>query len=326
MPPILITGATGLVGNNVTRRLLARGEAVRVLVRQSSDPRPLEGLDVDRRLGDVRDEQAVDHALAGCRAVVHAAAAVQIGWTGGESMRAINVEGTRNVAAAAAAYGVRLVHVSTVDALGIGSRKIPVDETTPYSPRTPCPYPLTKREAELVVRQAMERGLDAVIVNPSFMLGPWDWKPSSGRMLLEVARRRPPFAPRAGNDYTHILDVADAIIAALERAPSGEQYLLTGEHHDYLTAFRIMAEVCGVRGPIGCVGPGLLYPSGWLGDLKAKLSGREGDINSAAIRLMREPHHYSHAKATRELGYRPRSLKEAAADAWQWFQQNGYAK
>lgn len=325
MSPILVTGATGLVGNNVVRRLLARGDDVRVLVRRTSDPRPVEGLNVDCCWGDVRDAESVAAALADCRAVVHAAAMVRIGWTRLDEMRAINVAGTRHVAEAALCSGVRMVHVSSVDALGTGSREHPVDEGTAYTPRTPCPYAITKREAEMIVRDLLGRGLDAVIVNPSYMLGPWDWKPSSGRMILEVARTRPAFAPRAGNDYTHIVDVADGIVSALDRAPPGERYLLTGEHHDYMSAWRIMAQVCGVRAPKVSVGPLFLYPGGWIGDLKAKLSGREGDINSAAIRMMREPHFYSHAKATRELDYHPRGLREAASDAWQWFQEIGYA-
>ena len=325
MPPVLVTGVTGLVGNNVVRSLLARGDEVRVLVRASSDPRPLEGLSVDRRTGDVRDAGDVRAALEGCRAVVHAAATVQIGWTGLADMRAVNVLGTQHVAEAAAGMGIRMVHVSSVDALGTGSRKIPVDENSPYSLRTPCPYPITKREAELVVRKQVARDLDAVIVNPSYMLGPWDWKPSSGRMLLEVARVRPFFAPRAGMDFTHVEDVAGGIVAALDRAPACGQYLLTGEYHRYMSAWRIMADICGVRSPKISVGPACLYPAGWLGDLKAKLTGREGDINSAAIRLMREPHFYSHAKATRDLDYHPRGLKEAATDAWEWFSKHGYA-
>jgi dihydroflavonol-4-reductase len=144
-------------------------------------------------------------------------------------------------------------------------------------------------------------------------------------MVLEVARRRPPVAPRASNDFTHILDVADAIVTAVDRGASGESYLLTGERYSYLSAWRVMAEVCGVRPPKISVGPLFLYPAAWLGDVKAKLTGREGDVNSAAIRLTREPRFYSHEKASRELGYHPRSLREAAADAWQWFREYGYA-
>ncbi len=321
---VLVTGSTGLLGGNVVRQLLDRGTAVRVLVRQSADPRPLDGLDVERVIGDIRDADAVRKAVAGCQAVVHSAARVHIGWSGLAESRQINVEGTRHVAQAAAEQGARMIHVSSVDAVGMGTREHPASEETSYTPHTPCPYPITKREADLEILAKIKTGLDAVIVYPSFMLGPWDWKPSSGRMLLEVARRRPPVAPRGTNDFTHVVDVARAIVTAIDRGERGAQYILSGEWQNYLVAFRVMAEICGVRGPLISVGPVILYTAGWLGDLKAKLSGREGDVNSAAIRLLREPRFYSHAKATAELDYHPRGLKTAAQDAWRWFCEHGY--
>ena len=117
--PILVTGATGLVGNNVVRRLLADRRAVRVLSRATADPRPLAGLNVEIANGDVRDAAAVANAARGTQAIVHAAAYVRIGWTGLDEARAINVEGTRHVATAALNEGVKLVHVSSVDALGL---------------------------------------------------------------------------------------------------------------------------------------------------------------------------------------------------------------
>ncbi|HEV3136569.1 MAG TPA: NAD-dependent epimerase/dehydratase family protein [Pirellulales bacterium] len=113
----LVTGATGLVGNNVVRHLLASGRAVRVLAREEADPRPLAGLDVEVARGDIRDRQAVVRAVRGTGCVVHAAARVQIGWTDLATARAVNVEGTRNIAAAAHAEAVTLVHISSLDAL-----------------------------------------------------------------------------------------------------------------------------------------------------------------------------------------------------------------
>ena len=328
---VLVTGATGLVGNNVVRQLLAQGQPVRVLVRQSSDPRPLDGLDVDVRNGDIRDADAVQTAIRGCRAVVHAAALVQIGWTGMDEARMINVEGTRHVAQAAIAAEARMVHVSSVDALGTGSAAAPIHEDSPLTPRVPCPYPVTKREAELTVLDMTREGLDGVVVNPSFLLGPWDWKPSSGRMLLTIAKLRPWFAPRADNDFTSVTDVADAIVTAIERGRTGERYILSGEHHDYLSAWRTIAAACGISRPCGILRPFFsvgripLTIGGWVGDLKTRLTGREGDVNTAAVRLMRQPHYYSHEKATNQLDYHPRNLRAAAADAWTWFQEYGYS-
>jgi len=119
---ILVTGATGLVGNNVTRMLLDRGLAVRVLHRRGSDARPLSGLDVQIAHGDVRDAESVRRACEGTTCVIHAAARVHIGFTGLAEQRIVNVEGTRNVATACLETGTRLVHVSTVDTMGCGTR------------------------------------------------------------------------------------------------------------------------------------------------------------------------------------------------------------
>jgi dihydroflavonol-4-reductase len=320
----LVTGATGLVGNNVVRLLLEQGDAVRVLTRTSSDPRPLEGLDVERVEGDVRDAAAVERAVAGVDRAIHAAAVVHIGWTGLETARAVNVEGTRHVAGAARRHGVRLVHVSTVDALGYRTRAEPADEETPPSNGVLYPYVVTKREAEQVVLDEVAQGLAATIVNPAFMLGPWDWKPSSGRMLLHVARQGPLVAPLGGNNYCDVRDVAAGILAAAGRGQVGRRYILGGESWNYLEAWRIMAEVTGRRRPLLPIGPGVMLVAGWAGDLWTRASGRETDVNSAATRAACLPRNFSSARAAAELGYRPRPLREAAAAAWEWFQQHGY--
>ena len=144
----LVTGATGLVGNNVVRALLNRGEAVRVLSREGADPRPLSGLDVECVRGDVRDEAAVARAMKNVDRVIHAAAEVRIGWTGYESARATNVIGATIVADAAQKASAKMVHVSTVDAIGLCPDGTPADEDTPPYRSVFCPYVVTKRTAE----------------------------------------------------------------------------------------------------------------------------------------------------------------------------------
>jgi dihydroflavonol-4-reductase len=208
----------------------------------------------------------------------------------------------------------------------VGTADTPVDEQTPYQPRTPCPYAITKREAELVVLELVEDGLDAVIVNPTYMLGPWDWKPSSGKLLLSIARFRWWFAPRGVNDFTSVIDVAEAIVEAIEHGKRGERYILSGERRSYLSAFQTIAEACGKFRAFFSVGPSLMYPGAWIGDLTAFLTGREGECNSATIGLIRDRHFFSHEKATRELNYQPRELRAAAEEAWLWFREHGYAR
>lgn len=321
----LVTGATGLVGNNVVRHLLDRGDDVRVLLRDRGFSRPFAGLDVEAVAGDVRDAEAVERACAGVERVIHAAARVHIGWTGGDLQHATNVMGTRHVARGARLAGARLVHVSSVDALGIRSRAEPADEETPAHGHVPCPYVLTKRAAEQAVRDEIAQGLDAVIVNPGYVLGPWDWKPSSGRMLLEIARGLGLLAPPGGNDFCDVRDVAQGILAAADQGQTGRRYILSGEPLSYFEAWQIFAEVTGARRPVGTARLPLVRFAGWVGDLIRRLTGHELDLNSAAAKISTLPHHFSSARAERELGYRSRPAREAAQAAWSWFQEEGYA-
>jgi dihydroflavonol-4-reductase len=321
----LVTGATGLVGNNVVRRLVAEGRQVRVLARSTADARPLADLpQVERFEGDVRDAAAVRRAVAGVTAVVHAAASVHIGWSGLAQAQAINVEGTRNVAEAAKQAGARLVHVSSIDALAVWRGGAPVTEDTPVDEGIRIPYVVTKRAAEHVVRDLVSEGLWAAIVNPGFMIGPFDWKPSSGQMLLSVARGWGLWVPTGGNCFCDVRDVADGILSALERGRPGERYILGGHILSYRQAWRIFAEVSGGTPPVFPIGPLVRYGAGYVGDLVGKVTGHEPIVNSAATAIASRKRNFSSAKAEAELGYRVRPLRDSAADAWQWFRENGY--
>lgn len=322
----LVTGATGLVGNNLVRLLLSRGASVRVLCRGSSDPRPLCGLEVHRAVGDIQDASSVDAACKGVDVVLHAAARVHIGWSGRELLQSVNVDGTRHVAAAAMFNAARLVYVSSVDTLAYGSKSQPGTEDQPGDSPVPCPYVLTKVAAEQVVLDHVARGLDAVIVNPVYMLGPWDWKPSSGRMLLEVARGKALFAPPGGNDFSDVRDVAAGILSAADRGQAGRRYILGGESLSYLDAWRMFAEVTGARPPLATAGRVMLGMAGLAGNLWARMSGHEGDLNTAATAMARLPHHFCCRRAELELGYSCRPAIEAARSAWEWFLEEGYSQ
>lgn len=321
----LVTGATGLVGNNTVRALLDRGATVRVLVRANSDPRPLRGLEVEVFQGDVRDASAVQHAMKGVSQVVHSAAYVQIGWSALDQQRAINVEGTRIVAEAARAAGARFVHVSSVDALGLGKSQQPADENTPRNGKVPCTYVVTKREAEDAVRDVIGKGLDGVIVNPGFMVGPWDWKPSSGRMLIAVGKYFIPFAPIGGCSICDVRDVTSGILAALDRGMVGQNYVLAGFNLPYLDIWRLFARVAGNWSALGRSGPAMRIIAGYGGDFIGRVTGREPEVNSAMVAMSSQFHYYNSARAQRELGYQNRPLETTVTDAWHWFKSNGYS-
>jgi dihydroflavonol-4-reductase len=322
---VLVTGATGLLGNNITRRLLEDGHHVRVLVRAESGGPSIEGLPVEKAKGDVRDAASVEAAARDVQLVVHSAAAVMVGRRRLDFLQAVNVDGTRNVASAAHRVGARLLHVSSADAVGIVSSEEPADEETPHYPDTKLPYVITKRAAERVVYDEIEKGLDAVIVNPSYMLGPWDWKPSSGRMLLEVARGLTILAPRGYFNLCDVRDVAAGTIAAAERGRCGRRYLLAGATYSYLDAWRLFAEVTGGRRPWARMGPAFSAVVGWCGDIWGTVARADPEVNSAALAWARQPKNYSSARAEAELGYNCRPVRETVEDAWSWFKEHGYA-
>ena len=219
-----------------------------------------------------------------------------------------------------------MVHVSTVDTLAPGAPDRPVDEDTPLAEKTPCSYVVSKREAEEAVLEEIEHGLDAVIVNPGFMLGPWDWKPSSGRMLLEVARFFTPLAPPGGCSVCDPRDVAAAMIAAIEHGRTGARYILAGHNMTYFELWRRFAEATGGGKPIGHLGAVLRFVAGRTGDLVSKVIGRELDVNSAALGMSCLFHYYRSDRAAAELGYRLRPVDDSIRDAWAWFGEHGYRK
>ncbi len=323
----LVTGGTGLVGNNVVRRFLEQGRRVRVLVRprRGGTDRSLEGLAVDQVFGRLEDEASLQQAVDGTSLVIHSAAVVHCGWRHRDEMHHVNVEGTARLARAARRAGARFVHVSSVDALGLRADGVPGDEETPPGGMVECPYVVTKRAAEAAVLAEVARGLDAVIVNPVYMIGPWDWKPSSGRMLLEVGSGKGLLAPPGANDFVDVRDVVAGIESAAARGQTGRRYILGGHSLTYLEAWRIFAEVTGRRPPLGNAPPLAVRTAGWFGDLAAAVLRREPPVNSAAAGMSMLRHNFSCQRAVTELGYRFRPFPETVADAWVWFCEHGYA-
>lgn len=324
----VVTGATGLVGNNTVRLLHGQGYRVRALVRprHAGVDRSLVDLPIEILEGSLNDEQFLERGCEAASLVVHAAAMVHIGRRHGDEMWKANVEGSRRVARAAREAAAKLVHVSSVDAIGLRNDGLPADEDTPPGGLHECPYVTTKREAEAAVLSQVELGLDAVIVNPVYMLGPWDWKPSSGRMLLEVASGKGTFAPPGSNDFVDVRDVANGILLAATRGSTGRRYILGGHCLSYREAWKVFADVAGRMPPLGIAPAAAVRVAGWVGDFAGMFMKREPALNSAAAASSLLPHNFSSERACRELGYRYRSFEDTVSDAFDWFVEHGYAR
>jgi dihydroflavonol-4-reductase len=317
---ILVTGATGLLGNCITRELLIRNLPVRVLCRTNTPRTAIEDLNVEVIDGDLSQDECIDRAVAGCTAVIHSAAMIHIGWQKLAESREVNLLGTQRIVESCLRHQARLVYVSTVDTLNSAfDAAHPISETSPLAlepiakgvGKIPCSYVVSKRESEHVVRLACdERQLDAVILHPGFMLGPYDWKPSSGRMMLAIRRAPIPVAPQGGCSVCDSRDVASAIVNAIDRGQAGESYILAGENITY-AAMNIKRKVI-IGGPVVVlVGKLIDAANRWI-----RLT--EGDVNGAAIGMGNLFHYYNSTKAETELNYHRRPLNQTLTDAWQW--------
>jgi dihydroflavonol-4-reductase len=312
----VVTGGSGYVGANLVRALRATGRRVRVV-----DLRPPAGpADPGTTWvrADVRDRIAMRHALDGADMAYHLAAVISL--TGGRRGRvqSVNVEGVRVVAEAAHEAGVRLVHCSSVHAFDLASRiGHPIDETCPAATDRRLPaYDRSKAGGEAALRDVIRRGLDAVVVNPTGIIGPRDDGPSRiGAGIVALWNGRLPAIVDGGFDWIDVRDVVTALLAAHERGRTGESYLVPGHRTSAYELLQIAARVGGVPAPrvlpMWCVRP-------W-----APLATALGTIHDSSFLPTRDALHalitFPHvngAKAERELGHTPRSLETTLRDLY----------
>jgi dihydroflavonol-4-reductase len=330
-----VTGATGHLGGVLARTLLEHGHRVRVLVR--GDRRALDGLDVELVRGDLGDPTSLERVFAGADVVVHAAAYISLLRTDPRHVAAVNIAGTTAVLAACRAAGVRrLVHVSSIHALEQHPLDLPVDEDRPLADEHPVhrlpPYDRSKAAGERLVREAAGDGLAAVILNPTGMFGPFDFKPSLfGRVLIALANGRLPALVDGGFDWVDVRDVARAAATAAEqlaglRTIDGSpcrRYLLPGR-------WASLAEVAGMVATItGTPAPRWAAPL-WAARVGAPFStaaalvlGHQPLFTGVSLAALRNNRRVSGSRAATDLGHRARDLRDSVADTLAWFTDRG---
>jgi dihydroflavonol-4-reductase len=328
--PVLVTGASGFVGSAVARALRARGRNLRVLVRATSDRRNLAGLDAEERIGSLEDEPSLCAAVEGCGALFHVAADYRLWVRDPSAMYAANVDGTVRLMALAQAAGVeRIVYTSSVATLGLHPDGAPSDETTPSTLDDMIgPYKRSKFLAEEMVRRLVaERGLPAVVVNPSTPIGPGDVKPTpTGRMIVEAASGRMPAFVDTGLNLVHVDDVAEGHLLAEERGRVGERYILGGDNLSLAQILREIARICGRKAPTLQLPVGAIWPVAIAAEQVSRLTGREPFVTRDGLRMARKKMFFTSLKAERELGYRRRRATGGLADAVAWFQAQGMCR
>jgi len=330
----LITGSTGFVGANLCAALVERGWDVRALHRASSRLDALEGITVEHAIGDVMAPESLVEAMRGCDVVYHVAAVADYWRQAAEKLYRINVEGTRAVCQAALDAKVsRLVFTSSVASLGIpdpgeGSKPLQglMDESHEFNlPPKRFRYGHSKLLAEGVVRDFVALGLDAVIVNPSVILGPRDLNLISGSIVVEVARGHvPPFYPPGGTNYIAVEDVCAGQITAAERGRTGERYILAAHNLTHREAMQVVCQVVGVPGPRAGIPRALVGPLAAMIDLATKVVGRPLPLNGDQMRLSAEFIYFDSSKAVRELGLPQTPFRETVERTYEWYKAHGY--
>jgi dihydroflavonol-4-reductase len=325
LKPVLVTGADGFLGSNIVRALLDKGHSVRALLEPARDTHTLDGLDIEFARGDLFDPPSRRAALEGAGAVIHTVASTAVWPSRNPRLAPLNIGVALELAKDAKAAGAtRFVHIGTANSFAAGSKERPGTEEGPYdAARFGLDYQDTKREAQERLLALGEDGPEIVIVNPSFMFGPYDSKPGSGEMLIQVARGAVPGASPGGRCFADVRDVAAGAVAALERGRPGSCYILGGENLSYAELFAKIAAVTGTKAPRITMPAPLVLAFGWLSERGAAIGGKQPKVSLAMARIACEGQYYSSAKARSELGYTIHPIDRAIADAYAWFKGRG---
>jgi len=318
---ILVTGAAGHIGNVLVRELVNDGNDVRALILPGEDAASLEGLSVEIAEGNVLDPQSLDKAMRGVDLVFHLAGIISIMPGQDEVMRRVNVDGTRNVLAAAQKAQVkRLVYTSSIHALS-RDWKGKIDETVPFDPDNQAGgYDRSKAQASLAVMEAVKQGLNAVIVCPTGVVGPYDYRGSEmGDLLHSWLRLRPHFLIEGAYDFVDVRDVARGQILACQHGKTGEVYILSGGRVRLMEMKQMVQDVLGKHSMTIKIPTWLAKFASLFTPLYYKLSRQVPKFTGYSLETVQSNSDISNQKAKKELGYSPRDLMTTIGDTVRWW-------
>ncbi len=323
---IAVTGASGHVGANLCRSLLAEGHQVKALVHENAAS--FDALDLELIRGSVQDKESLRRLCTGAEVVFHLAAVISIDGQK-DKLLEVNVQGTNNLLTVLRENGVRrLVHFSSIHALTHFPLHEPMDERRSLVQQGPMWYEITKSRAEQMVLDAAKQDIDAVVINPTAIVGPHDYKPSLvGQVLIRLYNNSLPALVPGGYNWVDVRDVVRGAIMAMDKGRRGERYILGGKWVSVRDLARIVEKVTGKKTvkfmvPTLLAKAGVPFIKGW-----SAITGQEPLYTFDSLRTLREVNTMiSTEKARTELGYEPRDLEVTVRDTMEWFRQNGYIR
>ena len=326
---VLVTGATGFIGSNIVRELIKDGKNVRVTLRESSDTRNIDDLNVEKVYCDIRDKNAVKEALKGCDTLFHTAAYFAHWSANKQLFYDINVDGTKIILEEALSQGLeKVVYTSTSNTIGSHGAGNYVNEEAEFNGwDTGDHYAISKYLAEIEAMKICEKGLPLVIVNPTLVIGVRDRKPTpSGALIVDVANENMPGYIEGAINVIDVEDVARGHIQAAQKGRIGERYLFGNENLFVGEFFELIAEVAGVKAPKRKIPYLIALLLGYLFQLGARITKKEPLVTVSQVRLGNMGEHFDCSKAINELGLRQTSIRETVENAFNWFKENGYIK
>jgi dihydroflavonol-4-reductase len=322
---VLLTGATGLLGNHIIRELLLRNYSVVAFVETGKTPDTLLDLhSVSFVYGNILDRNEVIEAARNCDYIIHAAANTAVIPARDEIINKINILGTQNIINAAIDNKVKkLLYIGSANSFGYGSLKNPGNETKPFcGSKFGLDYIDSKYEAHCrILNSVRYNDLPAVILCPTFMLGKYDSKPGSGAMIVSIHGEKLPGYSSGGRNYVYAADVAVAVVNAIELGKIGESYILGNKNMDYKTAFGLIAKTIGVKAPSIKMPKAAVLFYGSLCALVTSIFKKPMPVNLPMARIANEGFYYDCSKAVNELRMPQTQIEVAISECYCWLKK-----
>jgi len=324
---VLVTGANSLLGANVIAELLQNGYSVRGMVRMSRKI-PISHPGLEAYTGEITCKDDVLHAAEGCQVIIHIAANTDQHSGRYNDYAAVNVNGTLHVLEAAKKNLIkRVILVSSANTIGYGSATNPGTEENDFRPPfTGSCYARSKHEAQVKALMFTSDSMgDIIVVNPTFMIGKYDTKPSSGTIIIRGYKKKIVFVPPGGKNFIHVKDVAGVICSAIHHGRNKACYLLAHENMSYKDFYTKLNEVTGNKSMIVTIPKTALLFAGMIGTC-LRLFGIKTALHYNNMRILCIKNYYSNRKAREELMLKTTPVTEAISDAVEWFRESGMLK